>query len=72
MDREDWRELAAKELKGADPVTLNWATPEGIEVQPLYTGDDLEGIADLDSLPDHPQLSGRSPLQPGRRRDPGG
>ena len=39
-----WRELAAKELKGADPDTLVWHTPEGIDVKPLYTADDLEGL----------------------------
>ncbi len=47
---DDWRELAAKDLRGADPETLNWQTPEGIEVAPLYTAADLEGI-DVDSLP---------------------
>jgi len=48
---DDWRELAEKELKGADPDTLVWQTPEGIPVKPLYTGDDLDGIDHLDSLP---------------------
>ena len=34
----DWQALAAKEVKGAD---LTWATPEGIDVKPLYTADDV-------------------------------
>ncbi len=34
---DDWRALAAKEVKGRDLTT---ETPEGITVQPLYTGDD--------------------------------
>ena len=34
-DRRKWEERAAKEAKGAD---LTWHTPEGIAVQPLYTG----------------------------------
>ena len=46
----DWEALAAKELKAA-PASLAWHTPEGIEVKPLYTRDDLEGIGHLDSLP---------------------
>jgi methylmalonyl-CoA mutase len=46
-----WRELAAKELRGADPDTLVWDTPEGIPVKPLYTAADLEGIGYLDSVP---------------------
>ena len=48
---DDWRELAEKELKGADPASLVWATPEGIPVKPLYTEADLAGIDTLDSLP---------------------
>ncbi|HEX8388193.1 MAG TPA: methylmalonyl-CoA mutase [Sphingomonas sp.] len=34
----DWEKLAAKEVKGAD---LTWATPEGIDVKPLYTAADV-------------------------------
>ena len=48
---DDWRELAAKELKGTDPDTLVWETPEGIAIKPLYTGADLEGVEFVDSLP---------------------
>ncbi|PDT83075.1 methylmalonyl-CoA mutase [Sinorhizobium sp. BJ1] len=48
--RKDWETLAEKELK-TSPENLVWHTPEGIEVKPLYTRDDLEGIGPLDSLP---------------------
>ncbi|MEM8918939.1 MAG: methylmalonyl-CoA mutase [Pseudomonadota bacterium] len=34
---DDWKALADKEVKGRD---LNWETPEGIAVKPLYTQDD--------------------------------
>ncbi len=34
----DWQAAAAKEVKGAD---LTWATPEGIDVKPLYTAADV-------------------------------
>src|SRR5687768_16583608 len=47
---DDWRALASKDLKGADPDTLVWTTPEGIDVRPLYTADDLDGLA-ADTLP---------------------
>ncbi|HTY65044.1 MAG TPA: methylmalonyl-CoA mutase [Alphaproteobacteria bacterium] len=50
-DLERWRELAAKELGGADPGTLTWQTPEGIAVKPLYTAADLEGLEAIHSLP---------------------
>ena len=33
------------------PTTLVWQTPEGIDVKPLYTAADLDGIEDLDTLP---------------------
>ena len=54
---DDWRALAAKDLKGADPDTLVWHTPEGIDVKPLYTGADLAGIEGLDSLPGFPPFT---------------
>jgi len=47
---KDWEALAEKELRAA-PETLDWATPEGIAVKPLYTAGDLAGIDHLDSLP---------------------
>ena len=53
-DTDAWRELAGKELKGADPDTLIWRTPEGIDIRPLYTAADLEGVDHLDSLPGFP------------------
>jgi hypothetical protein len=39
---DQWKALAAKQLKGQSPDTLDWHTPEGIRVKPLYTGEDLE------------------------------
>jgi methylmalonyl-CoA mutase len=47
---ETWRALAEKEIRG-DPDTLTWHTPEGIDVKPLYTEADLDGIGHLGSLP---------------------
>ena len=48
---DDWRKLAENELKGADPDTLVWETPEGIPVKPLYTEADLDEVDHLGSLP---------------------
>lgn len=45
-----WTKLAERELK-ASPETLSWHTPEGIDVKPLYTAEDLKGIDHLTSLP---------------------
>ena len=52
--RNDWATLASKELKGASPDTLDWRTPEGIALKPLYTESDLEGLAHLGSMPGFP------------------
>src|SRR4029453_3742305 len=48
---DDWRALATQDLRGADPDSLVWATPEGIDVKPLYTAADLTGVEALNSLP---------------------
>jgi len=47
----EWEKLAEKELKGKPLEGLQWTTPEGIEIKPLYTAADLEGLEHLDSLP---------------------
>src|SRR5687767_10161245 len=44
-DLAAWRKLASAELKGKDPDTLVFHTPEGIPLKPLYTRVD---VADLD------------------------
>src|SRR5690606_11578987 len=48
---DQWRALASKELKGADPDSLNWDTLEGITVKPLYTEADTAGLDHMGSLP---------------------
>ncbi|MGO4834493.1 methylmalonyl-CoA mutase family protein, partial [Rhizobiaceae sp. 2RAB30] len=47
---EAWRGLAEREIK-ASADTLVWKTPEGIDVKPLYTADDVRGIEYLGALP---------------------
>ncbi len=49
-----WKELAAKELRGKSPESLVWKTPEGIPVKPLYTAEDLETLEHLNNLPGLP------------------
>jgi len=55
---DDWRDLAARELKGRAADDLTWQTPEGIAVKPLYTAEDLEGIEWLGALPGFPPYLG--------------
>ena len=46
-----WTELATKQLRGRPLEDLNWKTPEGILVKPLYTAEDLEGMEHVNTLP---------------------
>jgi methylmalonyl-CoA mutase len=43
--RKAWEEAVARELKTRQAGDLVWQSPEGIAVKPLYTEEDLEGIA---------------------------
>ncbi|MCG8536813.1 MAG: methylmalonyl-CoA mutase family protein, partial [Pseudomonadales bacterium] len=48
---EQWEELATKERKGKSPDELVWNTPEGIDLKPLYTAQDTNGLESADTLP---------------------
>jgi methylmalonyl-CoA mutase len=50
-DLAAWRKAAAKSAPGGDPDALNWHTPDGIVVKPLYTAADIAGLPHTDSLP---------------------
>ncbi len=50
-DLPKWKELSAKQLRGKTLEDLQWDTPEGIRVNPLYTAQDLEGMAHVNTLP---------------------
>jgi methylmalonyl-CoA mutase len=51
INREHWKTLAQKELKGKSADNLIWHSPEGIAVQPLYTSEDLENLGYEETLP---------------------
>lgn len=48
---KDWQEAAEKSLKGKTVKSLNWMTPEGINIKPLYTKKDLEGLPYINTMP---------------------
>jgi methylmalonyl-CoA mutase len=48
---DQWNQAAAKSAPGGDVSTLNWVTPEGLTVKPLYTAADTAGLAHADTLP---------------------
>ena len=48
---KSWSEMAEKELRGRPLSELDWETPEGITVKPLYTEADTEGLEHMGSVP---------------------
>ncbi|QDI76296.1 MULTISPECIES: methylmalonyl-CoA mutase [Leisingera] len=50
-NKDEWRALAEKELRGRAVDDLNWQTLEGIEVKPLYTEDDTRDLPHMGTLP---------------------
>jgi methylmalonyl-CoA mutase len=50
-DYQKWTELAEKQMKGKSVESLDWLTPEGIRVKPLYTAEDIAGLESANTLP---------------------
>ncbi len=48
---EDWHAQATKQTKGKGPESLIKKTSEGVDVKPLYTQDDLDGLQFTNTLP---------------------
>lgn len=49
--KAEWASLAEKELRGRPLDDLTWNTLEGIDVQPLYTSEDTDGLDHMGTLP---------------------
>ncbi len=50
QDKDTWRTLAEAELRGRSVDDLTWKTLEGIDVKPIYTAADLDGVDHLGSV----------------------
>ena len=48
---QQWSDAAQKSFSGSDLLGLNWNTPDGISIKPLYTAKDLQGLLHTDTLP---------------------
>jgi len=48
---EAWARAAAKSAPGGNVDALNWITPDGIAVKPLYTAEDTAHLAYTNTLP---------------------
>jgi len=49
--KDDWRRIAESELRGRPLNDLTWKTLEGIEVEPLYTHEDVADLPHLGGIP---------------------
>ncbi|MAC82170.1 MAG: methylmalonyl-CoA mutase [Rhodobacteraceae bacterium] len=49
--KDEWRRLAEGELRNRTVDDLTWKTLEGIDVSPIYTEEDLEGVDHLGTIP---------------------
>ena len=47
----DWEKAAIKSAPGGDVAGLNWLTPDGITVKPLYTAEDTKDLPYANTLP---------------------
>ena len=50
-DKSSWKKTAEKELRGKPLEALTWATPEGIDVAPVYGPQDAQGLDHMGSMP---------------------
>ncbi|MEP6503878.1 MAG: methylmalonyl-CoA mutase family protein, partial [Betaproteobacteria bacterium] len=48
---EQWKRAAARSAPDGDLGKLDWHTPDGIVVKPLYTAADIAGLPFADTLP---------------------
>jgi methylmalonyl-CoA mutase len=48
---EAWQKAAVKSAPGGDVSALNWKTPDGIIVKPLYTAEDTANLPYANTLP---------------------
>ena len=52
--KDRWNTRVKRENPDRSLEDLNWASPEGIPISPLYTSDDLVGLSHLESTPGEP------------------
>lgn len=53
-EKDRWNTRVKRESPERNLEDLNWTSPEGIPIAPLYTSDDLVGLSHLQSTPGEP------------------
>ncbi len=68
-NKKQWAEIAKKELKSRKLEDLVWRTPEGINIKPLYTQDDVPKTSFVSGFPGlPPYMRGpKATMYPGRK-----
>ncbi len=56
-EKDTWKALAEKELRGRSPEDLTWHTPEGIDVAPVHGPDDADGLPHMGAMPGEPPFT---------------
>jgi methylmalonyl-CoA mutase len=51
---DQWEEMATTQMKGKHPDKLRRQSPEGIEIKPLYTYEDIQELETVNTLPGMP------------------
>jgi len=62
VTKSEWVAKVEADLKGASFDGLRSTTPGGLEIEPLYTAEDIEGLRDPGLPGVYPYLRGASPL----------
>ena len=52
-EKQKWIDLASKELRGKPLESMDWETPEGIKIKPMYTAEDIGDVKSSNTLPGH-------------------
>ncbi|MBL6988195.1 MAG: methylmalonyl-CoA mutase [Bacteriovoracaceae bacterium] len=48
---DEWKKVATKERRGADPDELIWNSPENIKIKPVYSKDDIADVGFTNTMP---------------------
>ena len=67
--KKQWEKIARKELRERKLEDLVWKTPEGINIKPLYTQEDIPNVSHVGGFPGiAPFMRGpKATMYPGRR-----
>lgn len=63
LEKQQWKEQVIKDLKGKPYESLLWKLPEGFELEPYYTAEELKKLSPPTILNPPPTIPGGEPRQ---------